>query len=144
MVGLSIVAACQPLDAPSASATPTATNPSDVPTATADLGAVIPTQSRTFDRVSSTAAPELGEAPDDIMDTVVRAARATLGLPADAPVSIVRAEAVTWPDGSLGCPEPGGMYLATPTSGYWIEIEAADRRLDYRVTRDGNFRLCPR
>lgn len=149
MVGLCAVTACQPQAGASASATPPPTDavvePSALtPAPTPDIGSVFPTQSRAFDRVPPTALPDLGEAPADVVAAVVQDARATLGLAADVPVTIVRAEAVTWPDGSLGCPEPGVSYLAAPARGYWIELEAADRPLDYRVTLDDRFRLCQR
>lgn len=141
--------ACQPHDGASASATPppidAVVEPSALtPAPTPDIGSAFPTQSRTFDRVPPTALPELGEAPADVVAAVVQDARATVGLAAEVPVTIVRAEAVTWPDGSLGCPEPGASYLAAPVAGYWIELEASDRRLDYRVPLDGRFRLCQR
>ena len=56
---------------------------------------------------------------------------------------IVRAESVVWNDGSLGCPEPGMMYTQALVNGYWIVIEAAGQKYDFRVGRGGNFRLCP-
>ena len=43
----------------------------------------------------------------------------------------VRAEQVIWSDGSLGCPEPGHMYIQVLTPGYWIQL--AGRREDLRL-----------
>jgi hypothetical protein len=56
---------------------------------------------------------------------------------------IVRAEPVVWGDGSLGCPEPGMEYAQTLVNGYWVVINAAGQTYDFRVGRDGRFRLCP-
>jgi hypothetical protein len=56
---------------------------------------------------------------------------------------IVRAEAVVWNDGSLGCPEPGMAYTQALVNGYWVVIKAAGQTYDFRVGRDGSFRLCP-
>src|SRR5262249_11744324 len=56
---------------------------------------------------------------------------------------IVRAEAVVWNDGSLGCPEPGMQYTQALTNGYWVVIRAAEQTYDFRVDRGGTFRLCP-
>ena len=57
-------------------------------------------------------------------------------------VVVTKAEAVTWPDGSLGCPEPGMFYTQALVDGYWIVVEAGGQALDYRVSGGGNFRIC--
>ena len=46
--------------------------------------------------------------------------------------TVVRDEAVLWTDGSLGCPRPGVMYTQAEVPGYWVELEIAGRRFDYR------------
>jgi hypothetical protein len=56
---------------------------------------------------------------------------------------IVRAESVVWNDGSLGCLEPGMMYTQALVNGYWVVIDAAGRKYDFRVGSRGKFRLCP-
>jgi hypothetical protein len=57
-------------------------------------------------------------------------------------LEVKRAEAVTWPDGSLGCPEPGVLYTQALVDGFWVEVRAGDAVLDYRGSgRD--FKLCP-
>ena len=56
---------------------------------------------------------------------------------------IVRAESVIWNDGSLGCPEPGMMYTQALVNGYWVVIDVAGQRYDFRVGSGGSFRLCP-
>jgi hypothetical protein len=56
---------------------------------------------------------------------------------------IVRAESVVWNDGSLGCPEPGMEYTQALVNGYWVVISGANQTYDFRVSRDGSFRLCP-
>ena len=57
-------------------------------------------------------------------------------------LTVARAEAVTWPDGSLGCPEPGMMYTQVLVDGYWVVIRAGDETYDFRGTGT-TFRLCP-
>jgi hypothetical protein len=56
---------------------------------------------------------------------------------------IVRAEAVVWNDGSLGCPEPGMEYAQALINGYWVLIKAAGQTFDFRVGGGGSFRVCP-
>ncbi len=88
--------------------------------------------------------PILGEAPASILD----AARADLAgrvPPADAAASVVtRAEAVQWPDGSLGCRVAGEAYPQIVTPGYWIVLSVGGTDYDYRATEAGAVRLCDR
>lgn len=67
---------------------------------------------------------------------------ARLGL-SEAEIRVVEAQAVTWPDSSLGCPEPGRMYLQVLTPGYRIVLEAGGRRYTYHAGREGPPFLCP-
>lgn len=53
------------------------------------------------------------------------------------------AEAVTWADGSLGCPEPGAMYTMALVPGYRIRVRAGGELLDYHAAERGQFLLCP-
>lgn len=53
------------------------------------------------------------------------------------------AEVVTWRDGSLGCPAPGGLYTQALVPGYRIRIKAAARELDYHASARGGLVLCP-
>ena len=47
-----------------------------------------------------------------------------------ASTSRVSAAAVTWSDGSAGCPEPGMMYTQALVPGYRIVLQAGDRVLN--------------
>ncbi|GBD08231.1 hypothetical protein HRbin22_00464 [Candidatus Thermoflexus japonica] len=67
---------------------------------------------------------------------------ARLGVPA-AEIQVVEARAVTWPDSSLGCPEPGRMYLQVLTPGYRIVLEVRGQRYAYHAGRQGPPFLCP-
>jgi hypothetical protein len=53
------------------------------------------------------------------------------------------AEAVTWADGSLGCPQPGMNYTMALVPGYRIRIRAGDQLLDYHASRSGYYVLRP-
>ena len=69
------------------------------------------------------------------------AARRT-GLDAST-LKVISSEAVTWPDGGLGCPEPGMMYTMALVPGYRVRIQAGDKVLDYHAGRRGVLVLCP-
>ena len=60
-----------------------------------------------------------------------------------AEVKILKAEAVTWSDGSLGCPQPGMMYTQALVPGYRVKIDARGQVLDYHAGKSGQPVLCP-
>jgi hypothetical protein len=59
-----------------------------------------------------------------------------------AEINVVRAQAVTWPDPSLGCPEPGMVYPQVIVDGYWLVLEVDGTEYDYRGSGVGEFILC--
>jgi hypothetical protein len=46
-------------------------------------------------------------------------------------VVVVEALAVTWPDGGLGCPQPGMAYTQVQVDGALVVLEAGGRRYEY-------------
>jgi len=58
-------------------------------------------------------------------------------------VRVLEAGAVTWSDGSLGCPEPDRMYTQALVPGYRIRVEAGGQQFDYHAGTRGTWRLCP-
>ena len=80
------------------------------------------------------------------IDAIVAAARADaarrFGLPLTA-FELVSAEAVTWPDGSLGCPKPGMGYTQALVPGHRILLRGPSGMLDYHAGRTGVPTLCP-
>jgi len=60
-----------------------------------------------------------------------------------ASLNVESAEAVTWADGSLGCPQPGMSYTMALVPGYRIKVRAGERLLDYHASQRGYFVLCP-
>ncbi len=79
--------------------------------------------------------------PETVLGLVLADASTRSGVPEDELV-LVRAEQVEWPDGSLGCPEPGKMYTQAIVPGYRVEVDTPDGVLDYRTDSQGNFRVC--
>jgi hypothetical protein len=70
---------------------------------------------------------------DDLTDEVEAAladASARSGVPADA-IAVASALAVTWSDGSLGCPQPDMMYTQALVPGYVLVLEVAGERVEY-------------
>ena len=82
-----------------------------------------------------------GQVPTHLMDQVFAHAVSHTGVSAST-MTVLRAESVTWPDGSLGCPEPGVQYTQALVPGYWVEIAVGDETLDYRLSEQGGMKLC--
>ena len=91
--------------------------------------------------VPATDEPVIGEVPAELLASIVADAAERAGVDPDA-VDVISAEAVTWNDGSLGCPEPGMSYTMALVDGYHLIVSAADEELDYRASANGGFRLC--
>lgn len=87
-------------------------------------------------------------APDDPVAQMAEQAKADLAnrLQIDpAAIEIVAAEPVTWPDGSLGCPQPGQFYTQALVDGSRaiLGIGGRTRIYVYHAGSDGQPFLCP-
>lgn len=58
-------------------------------------------------------------------------------------IEVLRFEEVTWPDGSLGCPQPGEFYTQALVDGYRVVLGVDDRVYLYHAGSDGDPFLCP-
>ena len=84
-------------------------------------------------------APHMNEVPlpiplDPAMQKVVDQARDDLAakLAVDAAsIELVGVSTVTWPDGSLGCPQPGMMYTQVLVDGLLIRFKAGGQVYEY-------------
>lgn len=61
----------------------------------------------------------------------------------NATLKVESTEAVTWADGSLGCPQPGIGYTMALVPGYRIRVRAGEHVLDYHASQRGYFVQCP-
>jgi len=64
-----------------------------------------------------------------------------LNIPA-GDVRVAESDEMTWPDTSLGMPEPGRMYAQILTDGFRVVLEAAGKRYEYHFG-DGLVRKRP-
>jgi hypothetical protein len=79
-------------------------------------------------------------------ETVLLARRMASTATGHPPVAfqLVAAEAVTWADGSIGCPQPGMLYTQALVPGYRIELRAPDGKvLTFHASRRGTLVQCP-
>jgi hypothetical protein len=89
-----------------------------------------------------TASPSHGAIglPASVIDPVVDDAARVTGVASDR-ITVVYAQPQTFPDGGLGCPEPGMLYPQVQVDGYRIVVDADGDELDYRGT-GSTFRQC--
>jgi len=82
-----------------------------------------------------------GEVPTEIMEAISADLVERTGTKS-ADINVIRAEAVVWNDGALGCPMPGEFYIQMLIDGYWVVLEVEGVAYDYRVADKGSFKLC--
>lgn len=82
-----------------------------------------------------------GEAPQALLDLILADAASRTGLAREA-LRVIQDQAVVWPDGSLGCAQPGMVYTQALVEGYHVIVAAGEQTLDYRAGRSNSFRLC--
>jgi hypothetical protein len=61
---------------------------------------------------------------------------------AESAVVLTRAEQVTWPNGALGCPEPGTMYTQALVPGFRVVAKTTGGELLYHTDSLGTTRNC--
>jgi hypothetical protein len=85
--------------------------------------------------------PVTGEVPQELLALIYAdLEHKTGGDRAD--FELLRAEAVRWNDGGLGCPEPGAIYQQVMVDGYWVLVGYQGKEYDFRATDRGIFRPC--
>ncbi len=94
--------------------------------------------------VSTTAPVEaMPEVPIDTpqVQAAVNDLAARLGIPS-TDIEAVRAEPVTWSDGSLGCPQPDMMYTQALVDGMFIQLRVGDDLYSYHSGGSADPFLC--
>lgn len=86
----------------------------------------------------------IGPVPDELQNQLLAdiAQRLSGSENARTSLTLVRAEPVIWPDGSLGCPQPGVFYTQALVEGMWVVYDVGGALFDYRVDQRGRYFLC--
>ncbi len=102
-------------------------------------------QPREYDSVAPGQAPPATHValPQPLLDALRADAAKRSGVTPDD-LSVASAEKVTWTDGALGCPQPGGMYTQATVPGYRVFMRAGERVLLYHAAEAGHFVFCPK
>ena len=88
-------------------------------------------------------APSLatGEVPAAMLQQAIADAASGAGIDAAA-VEVISAEAVTWSDGSLGCPLPDQMYTQALVPGYRVVLDVDGEEMSFHAAEGGEFAYC--
>jgi hypothetical protein len=82
-----------------------------------------------------------GDVPAAMLEQVIADAASGAGVDPSG-VEVISAEAVTWPDGSLGCPQPGQVYTQALVPGYRVILDVDGEDMSFHASEDGNFTFC--
>lgn len=83
--------------------------------------------------VLATATPQSTE--EDAVSLAIEALAHDVGMSEDS-IELSRATAVEWPDGSLGCPKEGEVYVQVVTPGYLVTLQADGQVFAVHVGND--------
>lgn len=82
-----------------------------------------------------------GGLSDELVDGVITLAEEETGVDRSE-IEVVVAEAVTWSDGSIGCPEEGMAYTQALVPGYRVILDIAGEELAFHAAENGEFSPC--
>lgn len=97
---------------------------------------ILPTSSPNSPSQSNTTDANLSTPLPDGLQTLIEKAREDLAqqLPnAESKIKLVTAIKVTWPDSSLGCPQPGTAYTQALIDGFLIRLETDGELYEYHT-----------
>lgn len=140
--------AVTPEDEPTVAVTPEPSpSPSKTPTGeTEPVGGEVDLSERTPvplepGDLEVTPMPDIPDHLRDLVQQMIVDLSERLGV-SEADIRFLRADAVDWPDSSLGCPEPGMMYTQVITPGYQVIVEAEGQLHFYHTNGTEGFKYC--
>jgi len=89
------------------------------------------------------ASPATGDsAPEDVVAQVSQLLEQQFNVPAEN-ITVESVEQMEWPDGSLGCPEPGAFYTQAVVPGYLLTVSDGSQTYELHTNEDGsNVVVC--
>jgi len=83
---------------------------------------------------------------DPILQNLIEVSKEDLGKRLDistSQIKLFKAEKVTWPDSSLGCPQEGMAYAQVLTAGYLIMLGSGNLQYEYHSSVGADVFYCP-
>ncbi len=112
--------------------------PTDAPAPATPSATPTPAKSKAEEKEDAmpTASPQVIVPAGSPAEKIVNAAKADLaerlGIAEEA-IAVASIEEMEWPDSSLGCPQPGMMYLQVITPGFRIVLTANGQEYKYHT-----------
>jgi hypothetical protein len=122
---------------------PTTEPATEPPTTPSPTTAPTPPTSAPAPETSTPGAGSLPESVQARVDAAIADLAGRQGVAASA-ITVVDAREVTWPDSSLGCPEPGMSYMQVLTSGFLLVLEVNGVQYEYHGGTSGDLVYCER
>jgi len=110
--------------------------------ATSAQGTDTPSPRTAAPSATAPASPVAENVSPDVVSRVRGELAKQIGAEKAESARLVTAEAVTWPNGAIGCPQPGRMYTQALVPGYRVVFEADGRTYAYHASQKGEFKLC--
>lgn len=110
------------------------------------VGGAVPAETATLSTLFSPGAIDMSPAPP-ALQSLIEKAKADLAQRLSIPVNeivLLEATSVIWPDGSLGCPQPGVAYTQVPQDGLLLRIQARGQTYEYHSGGRRDPFLCVR
>lgn len=85
--------------------------------------------------------PFAGEIPPELLEGLLADLAARLEISTEE-ITIIHSQVVEWNDSSLGCPQPGMVYLQVVTPGFRAVLSAQDQLYDYHTDTNAKYILC--
>jgi hypothetical protein len=85
--------------------------------------------------------PIVGEVPNELLDAILSDLATRIGVALEN-ITVIQGQATVWPDGSMGCAQPGLFYTQALVNGYWVILDVDGKQYDYRASDRGYFFLC--
>ena len=96
--------------------------------------------------VNTTQEPKPSQTPEEsLYQTQIELAKSDLSRRLDISVDeikVLEARAVVWPDASLGCPQPGMVYVQAVQEGWLIRLQGGGEMYFYHSGGDEKPFLC--
>jgi hypothetical protein len=152
LIGIAILTGCNLVESPSPTELPTPTHQTETPVAPSPTS-ITPTRQWTAVPISPTqvprtdgpATPAIPATADPVWhDQIAQAEQdlaRRLSLDVDQ-IELVEVQAVVWPDGAMGCPQPGMVYTQLQQDGLLIRLRVGKVTYNYHSGGSRGPFLC--
>lgn len=85
--------------------------------------------------------PMQADKPDNVINAIAGDLSKRLNVP-QSQFQVLAVDAMTWSDGSLGCPKQGQSYTQALVPGYRVVLQHAGKPYEYHASEKGAYVYC--